>query len=101
MAAGTGSATFCRVADSGMDSKSATVFCSEDSMTFLARVPGETGRDKASRDHEDEADGDQGERRAPAALRRADIRLGRIREDLRRQRGVSPAEHVRVGRGHG
>src|SRR6202043_3542559 len=98
MAAAWGSATFCRVADSGTDWKSARVFCSGFSMTFLVRVPGEPGGDEAGRDHEDEADRDQGERRAPAALRRADVRLGRVREDLQGQRRVGAAEHVRIRR---
>src|SRR6202522_464420 len=95
-AAGAGRATFCRVADSGTDSKSVTAFCSEGSMTFLPRVPGESGGDDASHDHEDEADGDQGQRRAPAAVLRADVRLVRVREDLRGQRRVGAPGNVRI-----
>ena len=50
------------------------VFCSGGSMTFLARVSGESCGNKAGDDHEDEGDRDERERRAPAAGLGADIR---------------------------
>src|SRR5260370_37417930 len=68
------------------------------SMTFLARVSGESCGDDPGGDHEDEGYGDEGERRAPGTALRADIRMGRVHEALRRQRGASAAEHVPVRR---
>src|SRR5437762_10011499 len=84
----------------------ATTFCSGESMSvpsaswwaeFLARVPGKSRGDHAGNDHEDEGDRDQRQCRAPGAGLRAEIRLGGVREDLRGERGVGAAEHVRVG----
>src|SRR5215813_12495482 len=74
--------------------------CSGCSMTFLARVPGESCGDHAGDDHEDEGDHDKGQRCAPGAILRAGVRRGRVREDLRRYRGVRTAERVLVHRHH-
>src|SRR5579859_581498 len=59
-----------------------TVLCSGSVMTSLARVLGESCRDDPGDDHQDEGDGDERERRAPAAALGTDIGRRRIPEDL-------------------
>ena len=74
--------------------------CSGCSMTFLARVSGESGRDETGDDHKDEGDGDEREALRP---RRGPARPGTAMSRSRRSaghRGVGAAEDVRVRRGH-
>src|SRR5712664_2734444 len=89
-----GAATFC--SDWSMSVPSTAVWAA-----FLLRVPRESRGDDTGDNHEDEGDRDQRQRRAPGAGLRAEERLGGVREDLRGQRGVRAAEHVRVGRRYG
>src|SRR5215471_4733094 len=84
-----------RAAGLGSSVFAATFGCGS-SMTFPALVSGVSGGDDAGSDHEEERDRDERERRAPASGLGAWVRLCCVREDLRRQRGVRAAEHVRV-----
>src|SRR5215472_6146473 len=85
----------CRAAGLGSSVFAATFGCGS-SITFLALVSGVSGGDDAGSDHEDERDSDERECRTPAARLGAWVRLRCVREDLRGQRGVGAAEHVRV-----
>src|SRR5215469_10866024 len=94
-AAGLGISVFAATFGSGTSVCAAT-FGSGCSMTFLALVASVSGGDDAGSDHKDERDRDERERRTPAPGLGAWVRLCRVREDLRGQRGVGAAEHVRV-----